>query len=692
MKHTKYHLVIILILFSTSIISQNFNPPKTPTKAVVDTLHGFYITDNYQWLEDKTNEEVIEWTRNQHDETIEYVNQTCTPIDGLKEEITAYIDRDIIGPISLKGERQFFTVKKKGDAQSKLFTRIDGKDILIFDPEEIDPSGKSSISGMSFTEKADIAAIGVQNQGAEISSYYIIDTKTGKIKGEPIEELRGFTWAKDGKHAYITVGTQEMIENQIPLRTYWHKIGSKRSKDKFLLAPEDSKNYVSIYDSRYSDVSFILEGDFQSNTIKMRKAGTFDEPIELFSSDEYLAYPEAIDDKLYFFTNYEAPNYKIMIADKDNPGFENWKEFYGEKETVLENYIVTPKNLIIQDKKDVLSRLLLYDLEGNFIKEIELPDVGNVSGINYHRESNTIFVSLTTFTSPTKIYKLDGDTFDWELFYEREIPINTDNIEAKIDFYESKDGTKVPIFIIYKKGLELDGNNPALLYGYGGFNIGMSPRFVGLSATFVNRGGVYAIACLRGGDEYGEKWHEDGMQHKKQNTFDDFIAAAEYLIDQKYTNKNKLAIKGGSNGGLLIGAVLTQRPDLFNSAICAVPLLDMIRFHKFLIARYWIPEYGDAETNQEDFEYMLTYSPYHNVRQGLNLPTTLVTAGANDTRVDALHAKKFVAELQNNPGQIDPIMLYIDYDSGHGSGKSTEQLIEEIEFQWRFIMNQLEMN
>jgi len=692
MKHTKYHLVIILILFSTSIISQNFNPPKTPLKAVVDTLHGFYITDNYQWLEDKTNEEVIEWTRNQHDETIEYVNQTCTPIDGLKEEITAYIDRDIIGPISLKGERQFFTVKKKGDAQSKLFTRIDGKDIMIFDPEEIDPSGKSSISGMSFTEKADIAAIGVQNQGAEISSYYIIDTKTGKIKGEPIEELRGFTWAKDGKHAYITVGTQEMIENQIPLRTYWHKIGSKRSKDKFLLAPEDSKNYVSIYDSRYSDVSFILEGDFQSNTIKMRKAGTFDEPIELFSSDEYLAYPEAIDDKLYFFTNYEAPNYKIMIADKDNPGFENWKEFYGEKETVLENYIVTPKNLIIQDKKDVLSRLLLYDLEGNFIKKIELPDVGNVSGINYHRESNTIFVSLTTFTSPTKIYKLDGDTFDWELFYEKEIPINTDNIEAKIDFYESKDGTKVPIFIIYKKGLELDGNNPALLYGYGGFNIGMSPRFVGLSATFVNRGGVYAIACLRGGDEYGEKWHEDGMQHKKQNTFDDFIAAAEYLIDQKYTNKDKLAIKGGSNGGLLIGAVLTQRPDLFNSAICAVPLLDMIRFHRFLIARYWIPEYGDAETNQEDFEYMLTYSPYHNVRQGLNLPTTLVTAGANDTRVDALHAKKFVAELQNNPGQIDPIMLYIDYDSGHGSGKSTEQLIEEIEFQWRFIMNQLGMN
>jgi len=692
MKHTKHYISIILILFSISIIAQNFNPPKTKTKPVVDTLHGFCITDNYQWLEDKTDEEVIEWTRNQHDETIEYVNQTCEPIDGLKEEITAYIDRDIVGPISLKGDRQFFTLKKKGDAQSKLYTRIDGKDIMIFDPEKIDPSGKSSISRKAFTEKADIAAVGVQNQGAEISTYYIINTKTGKIKGEPIEELRGFTWAKDGKHAYITVGTQEMIENQIPLRTYWHKIGSKRTKDKFLLAPEDSKNYASIYDSRYSDVSFILEGDFQSNTIKMRNAGTFDEAVVLFDSDEYLAYPEAIDDKLYFFTNYEAPNYKLMIADKNNPGFENWKELYGEKETVLENYIVTPNNLIIQDKKDVLSRLSLYDLDGNFIREIELPDVGNVSGINYHRESNTIFVSLTTFTSPTKIYKLDGDTFDWELFYERKIPIDTDNIEAKIDFYESKDGTKVPIFILYKKGLELDGNNPALLYGYGGFNIGMSPRFVGLSATFINRGGVYAIACLRGGDEYGEKWHEDGMQHKKQNTFDDFIAAAEYLIDQKYTNKNKLAIKGGSNGGLLIGAVLTQRPDLFNSAICAVPLLDMIRFHKFLIARYWIPEYGDAETNQEDFEYILTYSPYHNVRQGLNLPTTLVTAGANDTRVDALHAKKFVAALQNNPGQIDPIMLYIDYDSGHGSGKSTEQLIEEIEFQWRFIMNQLEMN
>lgn len=389
-------------------------------------------------------------------------------------------------------------------------------------------------------------------------------------------------------------------------------------------------------------------------------------------------------------TNHEAPNFKLMVADKSKPEFKNWKALIPEKETVLENYIITKDYLIIQDKKDVVSRLSAYDHNGKFIKEIKLPEIGNVSGISYHKESNTAYVSLSTFTAPTKIYTLDGTSLEWKLYFEREVPMDTKDIEASIKFYTSKDGTRVPIFLMHKKGVKLDGSNPALLYGYGGFNVGMAPNFIGMSATFVNRGGVYAIACIRGGDEYGEKWHEDGMLTKKQNSFDDFIAAAEYLIDEGYTNNERLACRGGSNGGLLIGAVITQRPDLFKAAICAVPLLDMVRFHKFLIARYWIPEYGDPDV-KEDFQNILSYSPYHNVRMGLNMPTTMVIAGENDTRVDPLHAKKFVAALQNNPGQINPIMLYMDYDSGHGSGKSTEKQIEDIEAQYGFIMNQLGM-
>jgi len=668
-----------------------FVPPETKKIPVVDDLHGFKLTDNYQWLEDKTDQKVIDWTRSQHDFTLEYLKSSGKEMAGLEGEIAAYIDRDITGPIFLAGERQFFYVKKKGEQQYKLYTRLGEEDVLVFDPISIDASGLSAISGVNFTKDGDKVAVGVQNKGAEISIYRIVDTKTGKIMGDTISGLRGFTWTKDEEHAYITVGTKEMLEKQIPLKTYKHKIGTDRSKDLFLFAPKDAKNFVSTWDTRDSDISFISEGDFYSNTLKMRPVGTLDDPKTIYSSKKYRAYPDAQEDKIYFFTNHEAPNFKIMVADKAKPDFKNWKDLVPEqKDMVIEGFEITKDHLIVQAKKDVISRLFAYTLDGKFIKEIEAPEVGNIAGFSYHKESNTMFVNLATFTSPTKIFKLDGSSLKWDLYFEREVPINTDDIEASIKFYKSKDGTRVPIFLMHKKGVKLDGNNPTLLYGYGGFNIGMSPSFVGLPATFINRGGVYAIACIRGGDEYGEAWHEDGMLFKKQNTFDDFIAAAEYLIAEGYTNNERLACRGGSNGGLLIGAVITQRPDLFKAAICAVPLLDMVRFHKFLIARYWIPEYGDPE-KKEDFQNILSYSPYHHIRMGVNVPATMVIAGENDTRVDPLHAKKFVAALQNNPGQINPILLYMDFDSGHGSGKSTEKQIEDIKAQYNFVMNQLGM-
>jgi len=687
-------LVLIFTLMNTSqtVMAQvDFAPPKTEKIPVVDDLHGYKLTDNYQWLEDKTNQKVIDWTRSQHDFTLSYLKSSGKEMAGLNNESAAYIDRDITGPIFLAGERQFFYVKKKGEQQYKLYTRLGDEDVLIFDPSSIDESGMSAISGVNFTKDGDKVAVGVQYKGAEINTYRIVDTKTGKIMGDTISGLRGFTWTKDEEHAYITVRTKEMIDKQEPLRTYKHKIGTDRSKDQFLFAPKDAKNFISTWDTRESDISFISEGDFYSNTLKMRPVGTLDDPTTIYSSKKYRAFPDAQGDKIYFFTNHEAPNFKIMVADKAKPDFKNWKDLVPEKEDmVIESFEITKDYLIVQAKKDVISRLFAYTLDGKFIKEIEAPEVGNIAGVSYHKESNTMYVNLSTFTSPTKIYKLDGSSLKWDLYFEREVPINTDDIEASIKFYKSKDGTRVPLFVMHKKGIKLDGNNPALVYGYGGFNIGMSPNFVGLPATFINRGGVYAIACIRGGDEYGEAWHEDGMLFKKQNTFDDFIAAAEYLIAEGYTNNERLACRGGSNGGLLIGAVITQRPDLFKAAICAVPLLDMVRFHKFLIARYWIPEYGDPE-KKEDFQNILTYSPYHHIRMGVNVPATMVIAGENDTRVDPLHAKKFVAALQNNPGQINPILLYMDFDSGHGSGKSTEKQIEDIEAQYKFIMNQLGM-
>lgn len=667
-----------------------FDPPATPFRPYQFTWHGNTITDGYQWLEDKSDPEVISWTRAQHDATERYFNANYKHIDGLREELTAFIDRDMRSPIRPVADRQFFTMKKKGDKQSKLYTIIKGKDVMIFDPVRLDPEGKASISGISYTRDGEKAAVSVQFSGKEISTVYFIETRKGREVAKSIEGLRGFSWCRDENFAYITSGTKEMLEQQIPLRTYRHKIGDDRKNDKFLIAPKDAKNSASYWDARFSDVTFISEGDFYSNTLRIIRKGD-NEPLQIYSSDKFKANPNAIGDRIWIMTNHEAPNFKLMVADVANPQFENWREFYGEKETVLADYTVAEKYLFIVDQKDVMRRLFRYDMNGNLVGEVTLPEVGNISSVAYYRDSKILLVSISTFFSPGKVYRLNEETLEWSIYYEQPSPIDTKDMEAKVVFYPSKDGTMVPMFIIHKKGLELDGNNPTLLYGYGGFNVGISVSFVGTTASFVKRGGVYAIAGIRGGNEYGEQWHLDGMMYKKQNTFDDFIAAAEYLIAERYTQREKLAIRGGSNGGLLIGAVITQRPDLFRAAISQVPLLDMIRYHKFLIARYWIPEYGDPETNAADFSNILTYSPQHNVRIGINHPTTLVVAGENDTRVDPLHAKKFVAALQNNPGQINPIMLRMDFDSGHGSGKSTQQLVDELQFVMEFYMNELGM-
>ncbi len=669
---------------------KDFTPPKTPFRPYQYTWHGTTITDGYQWLEDKNDPEVDTWTRAQHDATEQYARANYKAIAGLREELTAYIDRDIRSAINPVADRQFFTMKKKGDKQSKLYTILKGKEVMIFDPERLDPDGKASISGISYTRDGGKAAVSVQFSGKEINTVYFIETNKGKEFARPIEGLRGFSWCRDENYAYITSGTKEMLEQQIPLRTYRHKIGDDRKNDQFLIAPKDAKNSAYYWDERFSDVTFISEGDFYSNTLRIIRPDD-PKPLQIYSSEKFKANPDAIGNRIYFMTNHEAPNFKLMVADVSKPEFKNWKELYGEQETVLKDYTVAEKYLFIVDEKDVMRRLFRYDLSGKLIGEVKLPEMGNISSVHYYRDAKILLVSISSFFSPGKLYKLDEETLQWSIYYEEPSPIDTKNLDAKVVFYTSKDGTKVPMFIIHRKDMVLNGNNPTLLYGYGGFNIGISTSYIGTMASFVNRGGIYAYAGIRGGDEYGEQWHLDGMMYKKQNTFDDFIAAAEYLIAEGYTQRDRLVVRGGSNGGLLIGAVVTQRPDLYKAAVCQVPLLDMLRYHKFLIARYWIPEYGDAETNPADFSNLLSYSPQHNIRLGINHPTMLVVAGENDTRVDPLHTKKFVAALQNNPGQIKPIMLRMDFDSGHGSGKSTEQLVNDLLFVMEFYMNELGM-
>ena len=684
-------ITLIMLQKNSTIMAQpDFEPPPTQRYPVIDTIHGYVITDYFRWLEDKNDAKVKEWSKLQYEYTVEYIKKNYKEIPGLRNEIRDFLNRDYKGAPFFKGNRQFFYVKKKGEKQNKIYTIIDSKEIKIFDPEVIDTSGLTSITDFQLTKDGYKAAVGVQFKGDEISEYRIIDTKTGKFLGVSIKNLSGFSWTKDEEHAYITVRTREMIDKQIPLKTYLHKIGDDTKNDVFIISPPDAKDFASIWDTEEGGLTFISEGDFWSNSLKVRKAGTMEEPKLIYPKTTFTAAPMVRGNKIYIYTNHDAPNYKLMITDIDKPESKYWAVFYPEKKTMLVSYVVTNNYVIILEKHDVLKKLIAYDHYGKFVKEIELPEITDIGGISWHRETNTVFVSLNTFENPSKLYKLDGKTLKWEFFWQDNPSLDTKNIESKLVFYNSKDGTKIPMFIINKKGTKLDGNNHTILYGYGGFNIGMSPGYIGTTASFVNRGGVYAIACLRGGNEYGENWHKAGMLNNKQNVFDDFISAAEYLIKEKYTNPKKLAIKGGSNGGLLTGAVMIQRPDLFKLVYCSVPLLDMVRYHKFLIARYWIPEYGDP-VKEDDFLNIIKYSPYQNIKIGYNYPTIMLKAGENDTRVDPLHAKKFAAALRYNPGQMNPILLFIDFDSGHGSGKSIQKIIDETELDWRYIMRILEI-
>jgi prolyl oligopeptidase len=622
---------------------------------------------------------------------VNYIKSNYPEISGLKDEIRAYLDRDYRSAPFYKSGREFFWARKKGEQQSKLYTKLKGKEVLIFDPMVFDSTGKSSPAGPHLTEDGSKAAMGLQKKGNEIYTYRIIDTKTGKVLGEPLINLSDFGWTKDEKSAYITVRSKEIIEKQIPLPTYLHKLadGSNMQNDVLVGSPKDAKDFFSIWDDRESDLTILSNGDFYSNTLRIRKQGTLDEPTVIASSNTFHYDIGIKHNKIFYFTNDNAPNFKLMVADLAAPNYSDAKVFYPEqKDMVLEGFTLTDKYVIIQLKKDVITIAKLYDYNGNYIKDLTTPELGDIAGIGYDKFSKNIYISLNTFTNPTRQFRLNEEKLEWEFVYQDNPPVNTEGMESKMVFYPSKDGTKIPMFLIYKKGVKLDGKNPTMLYGYGGFNISQQPNFIGATASFIKRGGVYAIACLRGGSEYGENWHRAGMLANKQNVFDDFITAGEYLIREKYTNPTKLLIRGGSNGGLLTGAVTMQRPDLFKAVVCAVPLLDMHRYHKFLIARYWIPEYGDAD-QKKDFDFISKYSPYQNIRQGVNYPTMLIKAGENDARVDPLHAKKMAAALQNSESQTNPILLFVDFESGHGSGQSIDQMVENSYLEWKFIMGEL---
>ncbi|HSS69856.1 MAG TPA: prolyl oligopeptidase family serine peptidase [Casimicrobiaceae bacterium] len=667
-----------------------FAPPPTPARPVVDTVHGVKLTDSYRWLENGRDPEVEAWTKRQHDATVAWLDANAPMVAGLHDELVAYFDRDITQPPFFKKGREFFYRTRKGEAQAKIYTRIEETERLIFDPLALDPSGKTSVGAFVLNRDASRAAVATYSRGSEITDFRVIDTRTGEQIGPLLPGTQSFAWPHDERYAFISPRTKESIERQEPQRCYRHKLGDDHRNDELLIAMKDAKDYCSVFEPEDAELTVFETGDFYSNTLRIRAVGSTAEPKTIYSSKEFRANADFRKDRIYIVTNDHAPNFKLMVASYQAPVFEEWKVLWPEQDTVLDGVDVTTDWLLVRDKKDVLTRVWVHDLEGKRVRELPLPELGNISASAYDKDKNVVYATLSTFTAPGRLYEIDGKKLSWSLIWEDKPPLDTSQIESKLVFYKSKDGTRVPMFLTYRKGTRQDGTNPVFLHGYGGFNIGIGPDYVRSWATFINRGGVLAEAGIRGGDEYGERWHDAAKFGNKQNSFDDFIAAAEWLVREKYTTRERLMVGGGSNGGLLIGAMLTQRPDLFGAALCQVPLLDMVRFHKFLIARYWIAEYGDPD-KAEDFAYILRYSPYQNIREGINFPTTLVTAGEYDSRVDPLHAKKFVAAVQNHVGQIDPFLLYMDFDSGHGYGKAKEQVIRDREYELRFIFSRVGM-
>jgi prolyl oligopeptidase len=684
--------IAALAVFAAAPALSQWKPPESPARVVVDTLHGQRLADPFQWLEDKTSPSVKAWTQTQHDATMRWMDANAPARADLTQDIARAVDRVITSaPYVTKG-RTFFTRKGKGEAQAKLYTNVNGRDVVLFDPVALDPSGKTSISTYTDSPHDATVAVSVQRAGSEINNTHFVHRETGAAIVPPYEGITGVSFAATPGEIFFTMRTKALIDAQTPLQTYRLKLGAPLREAKQLTANEDAKNSVSVTEPERSRYTVYTSGSFWQRTIKTAPVGSAATPQVLFSSEKANANVTLVGDLAYIHTNDGAPNWKLERAPLRADAPAARQALLPERTyAVLAGAVVTHTHVIAREKRNLSHELRVYGLDGTphaSTPVLRPPEFGDVAGVRYDHQDDQLYVSLNTFNAPSTMYRVDAKTFQWTRIFQDESAIDTTQIETQRIDVPTRDGKRVPAFVSMKKGTVLDGKRPVVLYGYGGFNIGINVRYLATRAALINRGVIFVDAGIRGGNEFGEAWHADGMLANKQNTFNDFIDTAQWLITNRYTSPSKLAIWGGSNGGLLVGAAATQRPDLFKAAISSVPLLDMIRYHRFLIARFWIPEYGDP-SKEADFRTLLTYSPYHNIRAGVELPTMLVIAGENDSRVDPLHAKKFVALAQNNVGQTNPVMLKMDFDSGHGSGKSTQQIIDDQSFIMRFLLAQI---
>ncbi len=678
-------------------------PPKARVDDVVETIHGHTIVDPYRWLEDSNSPETQEYVR----EELAYTRSILNPLPGrqkINDRLSQLAQIGTITAPQIGGKFYFYTRREGAQNQPVLLVRegIHGKDRVLVDVNQLAADGTVALDWWFPSDDGKYVAYGTSASGSEESVLHVIESATGRILPDIIDRTRfaSVAWKKDNSGFYYTrhpkKGEVPGGEEVYHVKVFYHALGSDAAKDPLIFG--DGRNAQDIPTVSLSDnndrwlIMSVFEGWAKSELyVQDLKSGT--PAVEVTSGKEFLYNGEIFKGKLYITTNEDAPKFRVFVVDPENPKRENWKEIIPQGDAVLKSASVLGGNLFAQYEKDAHSRLRMFDLDGKTIGEVALPALGTVNGVGGRWDHPEAFFDFVSFTVPPAVYHVDLPTRRSAIWDHVSAPgINPDAYEVKQLWYSSKDGTKVPMFICHKKGLALDGKNPTLLTGYGGFNISLTPDFKGDRFLWLEHGGIFAVANLRGGAEFGEEWHRAGMLEKKQNVFDDFISAAEFLIAEKYTDKDHLAITGGSNGGLLMGAALTQRPDLFRAVVCRVPLLDMLRYQNFQIAKLWIPEYGSAD-DAKQFEWLYAYSPYHHVKAGTEYPAIMFMTADTDTRVDPMHAKKMAALMQaeaaNGKSRERPILLRIESKAGHGAGKPITKQIEEGTDIYSFLFWQL---
>jgi prolyl oligopeptidase len=689
--------ITILLSVSAILNGQSIQYPITKTVEQTDNYFGTQINDPYRWLENDTSEATKAWVKEENSVTHEYLSKIPFK-DKIRSRLTELWNYPKYGAPRKIGEWFVFSKNDGLQNQSVLYVQkgLNGAPEVLLDPNKLSSDGTVALQATAFSKKQKYFAYAVAASGSDWQEIYVMNFATKQLLKDKIEYVKftDMSWSGDDGFYYNGYDKPADEKTKYSAKTeyqkvFYHKIGTSQNEDRLIYQDKEHPlRYVwagLTEDQRFLVLS-ISEGtdgaEIKVKDLHDENARDFTTIIRGFKTNAGVI--DNVGSRILLHTNNEAPNFKVVLLDPAHPEPSNWKTIIPEQKETLDGVRTGGGKLFANYLKDANTLINQYSYRGKLERKIALPGVGTAAGFGCKKEDSFFFYTFTSFTYPATIFKYDIATGKSTLFRKSEVKFNPEDYETKQVAYPSKDGTKVPMFITYKKGLKLDGNNPTLLYAYGGFNINLTPAFSVSNMVFLENGGVYCQANLRGGGEYGESWHKAGMLDKKQNVFDDLIAAAEYLIKEKYTNSERLAIRGGSNGGLLTGACLTQRPDLYKVAIVQVGVLDMLRYHKFTVGWGWAVEYGSSD-KKEQFDYLVKYSPLHNIKKSTCYPATLITTADHDDRVVPAHSFKFAATLQPAQGCNNPVLIRIDNKAGHGGGKPTSKLIDEAADIWSFV-------